>query len=140
MKIILFLSLVGMHCISFGQTKDPYEHFTASPQLLMLRYDEVGPQVLANELIGFQWWQWEAHGDSNPETTYDIRVIVYKDILLKAVQQQYPVNPEFTIDFRYVSYSKIINYLDHIMKTYPKEVDIEKYAAVKEKIITHFKQ
>jgi hypothetical protein len=83
---------------------------------IVLDYTDFGPQAMAYELIGFQWWQWESHGDSNPNTTYNIKVIVYKDIPLQDIQTLFPIKPEQKQDYRYLEYSKALAYLSENLK------------------------
>ena len=44
---------------------------------LTLNYYDFGLQCMCYELIGYDWWQWDNHGDSDPKTTCDIKVVVY---------------------------------------------------------------
>jgi len=82
---------------------------------LVLDYSDFGPQAMAYELIGFQWWQWENPCCSEPDSIYNIKVVVYKDIALNKVKALFPVNPEQQQDYRYLEYSKAISYLtEHI--------------------------
>jgi hypothetical protein len=61
--------------------------------MLVLDYDDFGPQAAAYELLGMQWWQWQAHGESRPNKC-DIKVVVYEGVSLGSVKQQYPVVKE----------------------------------------------
>jgi hypothetical protein len=79
---------------------------------LVLDYSDFGPQAMAYELIGFQWWQWEKPCCSEPDTIYNIKVVVYKDIPLNEAQALFPVNPEQQQDYRYLEYSKALTYLN----------------------------
>ncbi|KHD06928.1 hypothetical protein PN36_23915 [Candidatus Thiomargarita nelsonii] len=84
---------------------------------LVLDYSDFGPQAMAYELIGFQWWQWEKPCCSEPDSIYNIKVVVYKDkdIALNEVKALFPVNPEQQQDYRYLEYSKAVSYLtEHI--------------------------
>lgn len=74
-------------------------------------YEDFGPQVIANELIGMEWWQWEPHGDSRPRK-YDVKVVVYRGISLAKIQTRYPIVAAANQDFRYVSYDDALRYLD----------------------------
>ena len=88
---------------------------TPSSSILILNYDEFGPQVIAYEIIGMQWWQWQSHGDSRPRK-YDIKVAVYKNTNLQTVKEKYPVIPEKEQDYRYLHYDKAMDYLNSIIK------------------------
>ncbi len=84
------------------------------PDTLELNYRAFGPQVVAQDIIGSEWWQWQNHGDSKPRK-YDIKVIVYKNLSLEQVKQLYPVTPEEHLDYRYVKYATATEYLDRLL-------------------------
>lgn len=81
-------------------------------KVLVLDYQDFGPQVLAREMLGMEWWQWQEHGDPDPAARYDIKVAVYKDIPLAEVKNKYPVEPEQKKDVRYLEYQNALNFLD----------------------------
>jgi len=81
------------------------------PEPLVLPYHAFGPQVMAYETLGFEWWQWQPHGDSRPRP-YDIHVIVYRGSPEAEIAKRYPVEPAKEIDYRYISYEKALEYLD----------------------------
>ena len=85
-------------------------------QYLVLDYEDFGPQAMAWETFGMQWWQWDNIGDSDPNFKYDIKVVVYRDIPLMKIQLLFPVNSEKRKDFRYIDYSEAIKYLDKNIK------------------------
>lgn len=80
-------------------------------RMVSLGYEDFGPQVIAHELIGNEWWQWWSHGDSRPRD-YDVKVIVYRSISLDEVKERYPVDEEGQRDYRYVAYRDAIVYLE----------------------------
>ena len=82
---------------------------------VLLDYEEFGPPVVANEILGMDWWQWQEFGDSRPRK-YDIKVVVYKNISLDQVKEWYPIEPDKEKDFRYLEYGKALNYLDKLIK------------------------
>ena len=58
---------------------------------LILNYDYFGPQAMAYEIIGNDWFQWLAH--SEPRTKkYSIKVIIYNEVTLNAIANKYPIN------------------------------------------------
>ena len=77
-----------------------------------MNYSDFGPQAAAWEYIGMEWWQWEPHGDSNPGMKYDIKVVVYRNISLSKVQEFYPVIEDKKQDYRYLEYTKALEYLE----------------------------
>ena len=84
----------------------------------IFHYDDFGPQVAVYELIGFQWWQWESHGDPNPSSKPDIRVIVYWDEALDDIKIQYPVDQRKQLDYRYLEYDKAIKHLENLIQEF----------------------
>ena len=79
---------------------------------MVLKYHDFGPQAAAYETIGMEWWQWDNHGDSDPDYRYDIKIVVYRDIPLHQVKEAYPVLKEKKQDYRYLSYAKAMAYLN----------------------------
>lgn len=99
--------------------------------VVVLSYHELGPQVAVHELIGYEWYQWNSHGDSDPNKEADVKVVVYRDIPLEKVKEMYPVIVGKQ-DYRYLSYEAAINYLnknegepylEHLQKTKKKIVE-----------------
>jgi hypothetical protein len=37
--------------------------------IVVLDYNDFGPQATAYELLGMDWLQWQLHGDSRPKST-----------------------------------------------------------------------
>ena len=85
---------------------------------MVLHYGLFGPQVLAHELIGFEWHQWNSCGHPDPRHIDDIRVVVYRDIGLEEVKKLYPVVEDLRQDYRYVHYDKAVEYLDGHVKEF----------------------
>jgi len=73
-------------------------------QYLLFDYDDFGPQAMAWETIGMQWWQWDNHGDSDPNSIYNIKVVVYRDISLQEIQSIFPV-----VDSRGQDFPLVVN-------------------------------
>ncbi len=91
-------------------------------QVVLLQYTDFGPQVIAHELLGMEWWQWQPQGHHH-STTHAIKVAVYHQIPLEEVKKQFPVRPQKEEDVRYVTYEEALNYLDtHIRENVLKEV------------------
>lgn len=85
---------------------------TRDQSTMVLDYKEFGPQVIAHEIIGNEWWQWDAHGAPDPTKTYDIKVVVYRNIDLSSVKIQFPVDAAKQKDYRYLEHSQSISYLN----------------------------
>lgn len=78
----------------------------------VMRYEDFGPPSMVYEWIGFDWWQWQPHGDSDPNQHYDIRIVVYRNASLEEVRRKFPVNPAALKDYRYVAYEDAIQHLE----------------------------
>lgn len=99
-NILLLAALLITSCI-----------WTPTDNAIVLDYQDFGPQVIAGEVIGNEWWQWQAHGDSRPRA-YDVKVVVFKRVPIKEVMQKYPVNQGMEKDYRYLDYEQALAYLD----------------------------
>lgn len=86
--------------------------------VLILDYDAFGPPVIAHELLGPEWWQWQPHGDSRPRK-YKVKVVVYGSIPKAEVERRYPVDRTKEQDFRYVSKQAGVEYLDKNIEDAP---------------------
>jgi hypothetical protein len=105
---IIKLPLIGLSKSPVDFIKEVY----LRKNICVLDYENFGVQAMAYELLGFQWYQWNKHGDPDPNATYDIKVVVYKNIPHKKVKEFYPATKELEQDFRYVEYSRAIHYFD----------------------------
>ncbi|WP_271784857.1 hypothetical protein [Aquimarina algiphila] len=139
MRTILVIIVLFINLCCRGQSKNQYENFTSTSKTMILNYDDFGPQILAYDFLGFEWWQWDNHRDSDPKTKYDIRVIIYKDVSLEIVKNKYPINRNSKVDFRYASYNGCIEYLDKRIKEFDNDFDVERYSDLRKKIVSHFK-
>lgn len=81
----------------------------------VLPYRSFGPQVMAYETLGFEWWQWQPNGDSRPRE-YDINVVVYCNLSTEQVARLYPVVPTAEQDYRYITYDRALRYLDEKLR------------------------
>lgn len=100
--ILILLTLISVSC-TFSPTPK-------NANTLILKYEDFGPQVIAQEVLGMEWWQWNDHGDSRPKK-YNILVVVYKNIDLDSVSKLYPVNMESEHDYRYLEHDIAMQYL-----------------------------
>lgn len=81
-------------------------------ETLVLDYADFGPQVAAHRLLGSEWWQWQSHGDSDPNRRYAIRVVVFDDESETSVRNQYPVIPSENKDYRWIPLHQALQYLN----------------------------
>jgi len=110
---------------------EPVRQLADMPATDIVRpYRAFGPQVLAHELIGMAWWQWQPHGDSkNPSREYPIQVVVYWNQTLEQIKVKYPVDEVEQRDYRYVEYSAAVSYLKKTIKKIRGTKDVEFIAA-----------
>jgi hypothetical protein len=109
---ILFLILATLLTYGCNKSVKPYRVFD---------YEDFGPQAMAWGKIGMQWWQWDNHGDRDPKTKYDIKVVVYADMSLDEIKQIFPINKDRKRDFRYIEYDDSIKYLDRNIRDMEKD-------------------
>ena len=115
-------------------------------QILILSYDDFGPQAIAWETFGMQWWQWDNHGDGDPNTKYDIKIAIYRDIPLHKVKERFPAVQETKQDYRYIEYNAALRYLDKNILDY-EEIEaqwakdiVKRHSKVRNKIINVLKE
>lgn len=112
----------------------------AESNTLSLNYASFGPQAMAYEIIGHQWWQWQSSGGDTPAEDYDIKVIVYRDATVKELTERFPLIEEKRMDPRYLKYDDAIDYLDkHIAENLLPELS-ERLRATRSKLIEHFER
>jgi hypothetical protein len=75
--------------------------------------------VVAYETIGYQWYQWNSSGDSDPDKTCDIKVVVYWNESVDVIKEKYPVDPKGKEDYRYLTYEAAVKYLDAAIAEMP---------------------
>ncbi len=102
LPLTLFAIALATSCV----TKDEPQANT-----IVLSYSELGPQALIYEIIGYEWYQWNNHGDSDPNTVYDVKVVIYRNISLAEVMAMYPVI-KGKQDYRYLDYETAVNYVN----------------------------
>lgn len=107
-------------------------------EVVLLDYNDFGPQIIAREVIGMEWWQWQDHGDPDPAAVYPVKVAVYRNIPLSEVKQRYPVEPEQKKDFRYLEYQNALRFLDEKITENVQESVTEQLKAARKKIILFF--
>jgi hypothetical protein len=98
---------------------------------VVLDYHELGPQVLIHELVGYEWYQWNNHGGSDPKSFDDVKVVVFRDIGLDEVMRMHPVEKEQLADYRYLEYQKAIDFLSE----HEREPDLKDLENTRKKII-----
>lgn len=91
----------------------------AHAESIVFDYDDFGPQALAYQTIGFQWYQWNSTGGSDPTKLDVIKVVVYWNEPVEKVKEKYPVNPKKKKDYRYLSFESAIKYLNSAIAEMP---------------------
>lgn len=80
-------------------------------RVVLFRYEDFGPQAMAGQLIGSQWWSWEAGGSFEPCDEFDVRVVAFDARAAQQAKQRYPtVRGES--DYRLVERNEAIRFLD----------------------------
>ncbi|MFV1985132.1 MAG: hypothetical protein ACC657_16405 [Thiohalomonadales bacterium] len=115
----------------FSCTINEFENNT-----IVLNYNDFGPQVISNHVLGMGWWQWQNHGASRPKL-YDIKVVVYRNIELHKIKKTYPIDPIAKKDYRYFRYSDAIKYLNKHIKDNVMEELTKQLKRTKKKITSH---
>jgi len=82
---------------------------------IFLLFKIFGPQAAVYELIGYNWHQWESHGDSSPEIIPDIFVVVYWDETVGTVKKKFPINQSKKQDYRYLEKTVAIKHLEELI-------------------------
>lgn len=103
--LIIFSALTGFSCST--QQKLDYT---------ILIYNDFGPQAMAHELIGMDWWQWSEPGGFEPNDTFNIQVVVYCDGSLLDIELRFPVDKTTQKDYRYITKNDAIDYLNNHIK------------------------
>lgn len=119
--IILALTLILGSCSSLVQ--DDVILTPDSPEVFIAKYEDFGVSHYSSKLLGVNVWQWH-DVDNHKPGGFNIKVVVYRGVSLEQVRQSFPVIPEQKQDYRYVEYTKAVEYftgtldeLDVFMKT-----------------------
>ena len=78
--------------------------------MIVLSYDDFGPQVMSYEQIGKEWYEWNSQGPDDPNVRDNIKVVVYRNVALDEVKRKYPVI-EKQQDYRYLEYQAALRLL-----------------------------
>jgi hypothetical protein len=76
----------------------------------VLVYEDFGPQVMAEALLGPECYSFGACCCSEPSDSFDVRVVVHRDTEPAEVARRYPTGPDFG-DYRLVPLAKARAYL-----------------------------
>jgi hypothetical protein len=93
------------------------------PGSVLLCYDDFGPQALASELLGMQWWSFKNGGSWAPNDSFDIRVVVYRTGARDRVRAVFRTDAKRSLDYRLVPYAKAIGWLDARIAELSKDCD-----------------
>lgn len=104
---------------------------------LLLDYHEFGPPAASADLIGHDWWQWQPHGHSYRKD-YPIKIVVYDKVSPQAVQSQYPIEPEYQKDYRYLPKKQALIYLNEKINENAIEDLTQTLMNTRHKIQSHF--
>lgn len=92
-----------------------------SGNFIILDYVDFGPQDIAEELIGPNYWQWDSGQYSKPQN-FDIKIIVYREMELDKIKKMFPVDKTNKKDFRYVHYLAAISWHDERISYFNQEL------------------
>ena len=113
---VLLMGIVLCAATACGDSSVPPDVASSSKRSLVLDYQDFGPPSMATPLLGPEWWQWEAHGDSEPRA-YDVRVVVFSGGSEAEIAAEFPVIEDRLQDYRYVAYQDAMSYLNvHIQE------------------------
>lgn len=89
---------------------------------LTLRYEDFGPPAMAHPLLGDPWWQWSGGGSFEQDDSFDIRVVVFREISRDEVAARFPTS-EGVSDYRLVEHREALRYLDSEIGDLGRESD-----------------
>lgn len=98
--VTLVIAVAG--CSGIRTTDDPF----------VLPYNSFGPQVAAHRLIGFEWFQWNSSGSSDPNNVEPIFVVVSTKSLMEEAKKRYVVSEQEQSDYRFVTVDAALKYID----------------------------
>ena len=107
----LLLALSLSACAAVNNRNNTSQLSADSQGIFVTNYRDFGPPQLASKLIGNKWWQWP-DPDNHKPVSYDVKVVVYRDIPLAQVKASFPVTPSKKQDYRYVAYEDAVEYFD----------------------------
>ena len=92
-RVILLISLM----VSCTKTND----------VLVLDYNDFGPQAMAYETIGYSWYEWDSHGGE--EENHNVKVVIYEGTL-EDVKELYKDDKSRPVDYRFINKKDAIKY------------------------------
>ena len=111
---LIFCSYLLISCTSNNAV--PHGNF------IVLQYEDFGPQDIAEEIIGPDYWQWDDGHYDTPQK-FDIKVVVYRDMKLDELKLKFPVDKSKKQDYRYVQYDAAIKWYDKQIKSFNEDLD-----------------
>lgn len=143
--IIMSIVTVAIVLVTHSKRKTPYMQSrpilisNRTQQILLINYDDFGPQAMSYLTIGKEWWQWQSTGSSNPRKKYDIKVIVYRGLEKTEVAKRFPISISKELDYRYLSYNSALDYLDAQIEENGRTSRLsKKLTMTRSKILNHF--
>lgn len=97
----LFLGLSAVGC----SLKD-----SAEAQSMVFAYSDFGPQMIACELLGMEYYEWDPPMEDDPYHKYNIKVVVYEHVTLDEVRRAFPT-VKGKVDYRYVERRRAITHV-----------------------------
>lgn len=121
---ILLLALLLPACTTVSKHPPGTDSNTINKEsegIFIADYGDFGPPQLASKLIGNKWWQWD-DPENRKSVTYDVKVVVYRNIDLEKVKNAFPVIPKIKQDYRYVAYEDASKYFAERILEFEKEI------------------
>jgi len=115
--LTVFYVLTMSSCSSFDVKEN-----AAEAKTFVANYQDFGPSQLSRKLLGKKQWQWDDPENRLP-VSYDVKVVVYRDIDLLKIKVLFPVDSSKKQDYRYVEYSEARKYLDETIMYFQKELE-----------------
>ena len=77
--------------------------------VIVMNYDEFGPQAMSFETIGYGWYEWNSHGSQSMD---NIKVVVYQNNKSSVLNQYQDSQSSPAIDYRFIYHQSALDYLN----------------------------
>jgi len=104
--------LLGLVACGEPQSAEEANAVKTCQSAVIFDYADFGPQAMAYELIGNEWWQWLPQGSGDTSEVYPINVVVHTSPDGQDAKAKFPVSEAAKKDYRYVSYADSLVFLN----------------------------
>jgi len=77
----------------------------------LFEFDAFGPPSMAFEVLGQEWWQWDAEGHAFEASGGTVWVVVYRQLPPDELRHRFPVIQGLACDHRYLEVADAVAYL-----------------------------